>query len=64
MEALTKGQRAYLSRHACAWCEQQLHRDSCAAIFDRCDEKTRAERRAKCLAGYKPRTPTPEAPQK
>lgn len=52
---LTKGERRYLRRYRCGWCNQSLDRDNCAAIFDSCSDRTRATRRADCLAGYKPR---------
>jgi hypothetical protein len=52
---LTQGQRRYLKRFACMWCEQQLDKDCCGAIWERCSPETRAKRRADCLKGYRPR---------
>lgn len=60
MDGLTKNERRYLSRRACAWCDMPLNREGCGAIYERCSEETRKARRKKCLAEYKPR-PTPEA---
>lgn len=52
---LTKGERRYLRRFTCGWCDQSLDRDNCAAIYEACSSEARATRRAACLAGYKPR---------
>ena len=55
-EKLTKGQRRYLSRRACAWCDMPLDMDGCGAIYEKCSEQSRAERQANCLKNYKPRS--------
>lgn len=54
---LSKGQRRFLSRNVCAWCHQQLSRDTCAAMYgnEHCTPELRAKRRADCLKTYKPR---------
>lgn len=55
MEPLTKGEKRYLSRHYCRLCETPLDRDGCGANFGKCTPELRADRRKRCLAGYKPR---------
>jgi hypothetical protein len=57
MIGLTRGERRYLNRFACMWCEQRLDKDCCGAIWERCSSETRAKRRADCLQGYHPRQP-------
>ena len=55
LKALSKNEKAFLSRRICAWCDTPLDRLGCSAIWDKCDEATRITRRRKCLKTYKPR---------
>jgi hypothetical protein len=55
VESLTKLERRYLSRRFCMLCEARLDRDSCSSIYGKCKKENRDERRANCLAEYKPR---------
>ena len=52
---LTKLQKRYLHRHVCWLCELPLDRNDCGAMGDRCTHEEIEERRARCLAHYKPR---------
>lgn len=52
---LTKGEKKYLSRRVCAWCEHRLDWDSCGAIYEQCSATLRAKRIVECLKNYKPR---------
>lgn len=55
IEKLTPGQRRYLSKFACMWCDHSLDKPGCSAIYEKCSEQTRAKRREDCLKEYKPR---------
>jgi hypothetical protein len=55
MGDLTKGERRHLSRYVCGWCDQRGDRDTCGAIYEKCSDAARNQRRAECLAEYKPR---------
>jgi hypothetical protein len=61
LSQFTKGQRRYLSRRVCGWCELPLHRDWCGSIYgnESCTEEAREQRARKCLEGYKPRSAAP-----
>lgn len=52
---MTKNAKRFLRRHVCGWCDQNLDKDDCLALFEKCSAATRAKRRAKCLQDYKPR---------
>jgi hypothetical protein len=55
LETLTKNERRYLARRSCLLCEQRLDRDSCGSLFGpRCTPEFLADRRARCLAEYRP----------
>jgi hypothetical protein len=64
---MTKGERRFLSRRVCGWCEMPLHRDSCQALYDPCSSETIALRRRRCLETYRPRSrftePKTKAPE-
>lgn len=51
----TRNEKRYLRRFACAWCDQSLARDDCSAIWERCTDEQREQRRRDCLKNYKPR---------
>jgi len=51
----TRLQKRFLSRHICWLCELPLDRDWCGAIGERCPQAVIEQRRADCLATYKPR---------
>ena len=53
--ALSKLERRFLSRRACAWCDAPLDSDECLAFGYECSAEARERRRRKCLEGYKPR---------
>lgn len=56
LESLSKKEKAYLNRRVCGWCENtSLGETGCYAVFKKCTESTRIERRKRCLSGYKPR---------
>lgn len=62
---MTPGEKRYLSKYECMWCEQRLSRDWCAAIWEKCSEEDMERRRKRCLMGYKPRKgESNAAPQK
>lgn len=53
--ALSKGQRRFLKRRVCSWCDAPLTA-SCQAMYgDKCTERQMADRRTAALATYKPR---------
>ena len=52
---LSKGEKRYLGKFACAWCGLPFDRLECGALFERCSETQRIEKLKKCLEGYKPR---------
>jgi hypothetical protein len=56
---VTKNERRYLSGRVCMLCDMPLDRENCGSIYGPpCSEEVRNARRAKCLAGYKPRSRT------
>ena len=52
---LTKLEKLFLSRRECAWCNQRLDRNSCAAIEEPCEDSDIINRRKRCLKTYKPK---------
>lgn len=55
LSSLSKGEKRYLKKFECAWCEHGLKNPGCSAISDSCTEEKRIERRKNCLKNYKPR---------
>ena len=58
---MTKGEKRFLSRRVCAWCEHRLDWPGCGAIFERCTPEQQEKRRTDALKTYKPRSPIPTA---
>jgi hypothetical protein len=52
---LTEGERRFLARHQCWFCDQRLDKDFCGAIYESCAPDTRERRRQECLRHYRPR---------
>lgn len=49
---ITKGQKARLERHVCAWCNCPIGRGHCGAIWPpKCTEEERRKRAIRCLQG-------------
>ena len=63
-KTLSKGEKRYLSRFGCAWCDHPLHYLGCSAVYGPCDEQTKIDRRKRCLEGYKPRKPNNPKPKR
>lgn len=56
LKALTKNERKFLSRRACALCEHPMHRPGCGAMYGHgCTAELRIDRMKRCLKTYKPR---------
>lgn len=56
LKSLTKGQRRYLQKFACALCDQPLDHPRCGSIYGPpCEDSFLVEKRACCLKEYKPR---------
>lgn len=51
-ESLTKGQKRFLSKYECMWCDHPLDRLGCSAIFQHCSENKRIERRIASLLNF------------
>lgn len=56
MKAMTPGERRFIKRRVCGWCEIPLSASSCGSMYaaddDRCDM---IAKRATALESYKPR---------
>ena len=57
LQALSKNARRRLARFACAWCDHQLDKPGCSAIYGSCSHDKRISRAKDCLENYKPRKP-------
>lgn len=56
LKSLTRGQRQFLSRFACALCEQSMAQAGCGSIYGpACSDEFKVEKRARLLKEYKPR---------
>ena len=56
LNSLTKGEKRFLSKYGCAWCDHSLHRDGCGDTYSGdCGDANRIKRAKECLKGYKPR---------
>lgn len=53
---LSKGERRFLAKYECLFCEHPLDRDGCSAIWEKCPADVRVQRRESCLKHYKPRS--------
>lgn len=55
-DALTKGQRRFLQRRYCGWCEARIDGDTCHAMFgEKCTPADMQARREAALLTYRPR---------
>jgi hypothetical protein len=53
---LTKGQRRFLQRRYCGWCEARIDSDTCHAMYGtKCTRDEMRSRRDQALATYRPR---------
>jgi len=56
LNSLTKGQKRFLRRFGCAWCDHPLSMTGCSVIYgEKCSDEKRIKRREDCLKNYKPR---------
>jgi len=59
---MTPGEKRFLSRRVCYWCEMPLDREQCGSPFEQCAPEVREDRRRRCLETYKPRKPRSAKP--